>query len=137
MIQTSCSELLVDTQLHDANTAYIQLSELFKQFSLEVNPKLSAELLRKIQNQSKEEYSDGHTEVIVFDKAGNRCWLEYGDNGYMQTGFRLDTHCNHGDEKCFPIFKIALNNLANSELYACDGGGTSSYKEWSKEENKC
>ena len=135
MIQTSCSELLIDTQLHDVNIAYIQLSKLFKKFGLEVNPKLSAELLRKIQNQSKKEYSGSHTEVIVFDKLGNRCWLEYGDNGYMQTGFRLDTHCNQGDEKCFLIFKIALDNLANSELYSCDGGDTVCYEEWEK--NKC
>ena len=132
IIQTSCSELLVDTKLHDVNIAYKQIKMLFDKFELASDPLLSKELLKELKESCEKEY---RLEIMIYDKLGNRCWLEYGDNGYTETGFRFDTHCNHGDEKCFPIFKKALNNLKQSELEAYDGGSTDWYEKWEVE--KC
>jgi len=143
MIQTSCSELLVDTKLHDVDIAYKQLKMLFEKFEIASDPLLSAELLRKLKDNSSKECKDNSSkeyddredfEVIVYDKFGNRCWLEYGYNGYVDTGFRLDTHCSHGDERCFPIFKTSLDNLKQSELYTHDGGSEVPYEEWKKKQ---
>ena len=130
MIQTSCSELLVDTELHSVAKTYRQLKMLLRKFELASDPPLSVELLKKLKEKGGDQED---LEIMIYDKLGNRCWLEYGDNGYIQTGFRFDTHCNDWDKKCFPIFKISLDNLKQSELYACDGGKTDGYEEWIKE----
>ncbi len=57
---------------------------------------------------------------MVYDKLGNRCWLEYEymvKYGYIYTGFRFDSHCNHVDKRGFPIFKKTLDNLKLSCNY--------------------
>lgn len=116
--------------------AYKQLKMLFEKFKIASDPPLSIELLKKLKKNSLKEYKDHENfEIIVYDKFGNRCWLEYGYNGYTHTGFRLDTHCNHGDTRCFPIFKVSLDNLKQSKLYSWDGGSTTGYEKW--EEKQC
>ena len=131
MIQTSCSELLVDTKLYNVAIAYRQLKMLFDKFEMTSDPPISVALLKKLkENSLNEDEEIEDFEIMIYDKLGNRCWLEYGYNGYINTGFRFDTHCSDWDEKCFPIFKISLDNLKQSELYCCDGGKTTGYEEW-------
>jgi len=132
MIQSSCSELLVDTQIHDLIEAYWKFKALFEKFNWESSPPLSIELLQELQEKNKKREHDDNTEIpriIVYDKDGNRAWLEYGYNGYITTGFRFDSHCNQCDNLCFPIFQKIIKEL-HGELIACDGGSTDIYEEW-------
>ncbi len=130
IIQTSCSELLVDTGIYEPKDALDKLSKLFKDCQWESSPPLSIELLQDIKDAFGDEAKyDNRFEILVYDKNGNRAWLEYGDNGYMTTGYRFDSHCSHGDSLCFPIFKEAIERL-NGEMSACDGGSEYSYERW-------
>jgi hypothetical protein len=65
---------------------------------------------------------------MVYDRHGNYAKIEYGDNGYITTGYRFDSEgeCNLS---CFPIFRKAIEKL-NGMLIACDGGHTSLYEDW-------
>lgn len=81
-----------------------------------------------------ESYNDAKSaipEVTVYDSEGNRAVLEYGDNGYVRTGFRADSQCNQCDASCFPIFK-ALED-AGGRMISCDGGSTGIYEDWKDE----
>lgn len=126
MIQSSCSELLVDTAIHDPVEAFAKFTTLMEKVGWESSPPLSLELLQQLKD--KEE-----VDICIFDAHGNRAWLEYGDNGYIETGYRLDTRCNHCDGYAFPLFKVAIEKL-QGELIACDGGSTHVYEEWSAEQ---
>lgn len=125
IIQASCSELLVDTQIHDPKKALDKISQLMKLCHWESSFSLSIELLERFKTATYEDRPD----VMIYDKEGNRAWLEYGENGYIHTGFRFDSQCNHGDSQCFPIFKEAIDRL-NGEMHSCDGGSTVCYEEW-------
>jgi len=126
IIQTSCSELLVDTAIHDPEKALERFTKLFKALEWESSPPLTVELLEELKKQQDERGLD----ILVYDAKGNRAALEYGDNGYISTlGYYFDSECNHGDELCYPIFYEAINRL-NGELMACDGGGPECYYEW-------
>lgn len=123
MIQTSCSELLVDTQIHDPVLAFNKISQLMKEVGWESSPPLTVELLKELKD-----YKD--PEITVYDKHGNQAWLEYGSNGYIESlGFRFDSHCNHCDDNCFPIFDAAIEKL-QGQLIACDGGSKDYFNEW-------
>ncbi len=137
MIQTSCSELLVDTKIYDVEEAYTILSKLFKNLGWEISPPLSIELLEKIKNAGDYDYSgeDTITDVIVYSKDGDRAYLEYGDNGYITTGFRFDSRCDQCDVKCFPIFEKTMENIEGSKIIACDGGYTDFYEDWKREKS--
>jgi len=124
MIQTSCSELLVDTKIEDAGEALKKFSKLFKEVGWESSPPLTLTVL----NELKDEH---FPEVMVYDALGNRASLQYGDNGYQHTGFRLDSGCSDYDEKCYPIFQIAIKKL-DGELISCDGGHTDGYETWAE-----
>ena len=93
------------------------------------------ELLTKLKHskeaQRLEEPEDSDIpEITIYDKEGNRAWLEYGDNGYLEfLGFRFDSHCNHCDSNCFPIFDKAMERL-NGQLISCDGGSKGTFYEW-------
>ena len=129
IIQTSCSELLVDTAIHNAKKALKRFTQLFKEVEWESSPPISLKLLQELKvNTHDEQY---HKTIMIYDKYGNRAYLEYGDNWYIITGYRLDSSCNHCDEQCYPIFKVAIEKL-NGKLIACDGGTTSCYYEWDK-----
>ncbi len=130
IMQTSCSELLVDTRIFDEKKALEIFTKMFKELNWESSPPLSIELLKKLK-ETKDDY-DTQPDVVIYDKKGNRAWLEYGDNGYITTGFRFDSRCNHVDSQCFPIFKEAIDKL-RGELIACDGGSTDCYEEWGGE----
>ena len=125
MIQTSCSELLVDTAIHDPQVAFERFSALFAELNWETSPTLTVELLAALKA------ADGVNgpPIVVYDRDGNRTSIEYGDNAYIHTGFRFDSDCNHVDHKCFPIFQAAIERL-DGEMRACDGGGTGCYEEW-------
>ena len=127
MIQTSCSELLVDTSIHDYQDAFVHFSKIAKLHNWEFSPPLTMDILRQIKTEGE----DGHnkTRLAVYDKEGNSTVIQYGNNGYIHTGFRFDSECSHYDERCFPIFKIAIDELGG-ELIACDGGSTGDYEEW-------
>ena len=125
MIQTSCSELLVDTAIHDPQVAFDRFSALFAELNWETSPTLTVELLAALKA------ADGVNgpPIVVYDRDGNRTSIEYGDNAYIHTGFRFDSDCNQGDVLCFPIFKAAIEKL-DGEMHACDGGTTYCYEEW-------
>ena len=127
MIQTSCSELLVDTAIHDHQDAFIHFSKIAKLHNWEFSPPLTMDILKTIMIEGV----DGRfeTRLAVYDKHGNSAAIQYGENGYIKTGFRFDSECNHCDDKCFPIFKIAIDELGG-ELISCDGGSTGDYEEW-------
>jgi hypothetical protein len=127
MIQTSCSELLVDTKIHDYQDAFVHFSKIAKLHNWEFSPPLSMEILQQIKKEGEGRHET--TRLAVYDKDGNSAVIQYGDNGYLKTGFRFDSECNNWDEKCYPIFKIAINEL-NGELIACDGGSTDGYEDW-------
>lgn len=134
IIQTSCSELLVDTQIHNPEIAFKQITTLMKECSWESSPPLTVELLQRMK-ASKEYYGYAEEdsnipEIVIYDKEGNRAWLEYGENGYLESlGFRFDSHCNHCDSRCFPIFDKAMERL-NGQLISCDGGSRTDFYEW-------
>jgi len=133
IIQSSCSELLVDTRIFDAKEAYEKFIRMFNNFEWDTEPKLSFDLLKKLIEESElEEFPEHRTEIMVYDKDGNKAWIEYGNNGYIMTGFRFDSHCNHSDSQCFPIFWRALREFKkeDAELISCDGGSTELYEDW-------
>lgn len=127
MIQTSCSELLVDTKITSPKLALEKFTKLFKKVGWESSPPLSLELLKEVRD--KEGDYDNKPEVVVYDSEGNRVYLGFGGNGYITTGYRFDSQCNHVDSTCYPIFKKAIEEL-EGELIACDGGSKGSYEEW-------
>ncbi len=126
MIQTSCSELLVDTKIHDPEEALEAFRKLFKACGFESSPPLTVKILEALKDKDESD----RLNVMVFDGSGNRCFLEYGNNGYIaELGFRFDSHCNDYDTRCYPIFKEVIARL-NGELISCDGGHTSGYEDW-------
>lgn len=126
MIQTSCSELLVDTTIHDPEIAYNQFTRVAELFKWEFSPPLSIEILKEIKLLGD---SGDRIRLSVYDKGGNSAAIQYGSNGYINTGFRFDSDCNDWDRKCYPIFKIAMEHL-DGNLIACDGGTVQGYKDW-------
>jgi len=134
IVQNSCSELLVDTRIYNVEEAFQEFSALFELCNWDCSPPLSKELLQTLKAEA--ESIDGEDrlreEVTVYDKNGNRAWVQYGDNGYITTGFRFDTDCNHHDVLCFPIFKKVIDFL-DGELISLDGGSTYAYEEWDEE----
>lgn len=124
IIQTSCSELLVDTAIHDPAEAFRRLSELFEVVRWESSPPLSVELLEQLKRDVDEKM-----DVVVYDRHGNRAALQYGGNGYITTGYRFDSRCDDWNKLCYPIFREAIERL-NGELICCDGGHTQGYEEW-------
>jgi len=124
IIQTSCSELLVDTAIHDPVEAYERFSKLFRVLEWETSPPLTVELLDQLKRDE-----DKKMDVVVYDTEGNRAALQYGDNGYITTGYRFDSRCNDWDKFCYPIFKEAIERLGG-ELICCDGGTTAGYEKW-------
>ena len=131
MIQTSCSELLVDTQIHDPAEALRKISALMEACNWESSPPLTLKLLKSLKEGVREYSGQDHSpEIVVYDKEGNRAWLEYGPNGYLDfLGYRFDSHCNQGDSACFPIFDKAIEVL-QGQLIACDGGSTEIFNDW-------
>lgn len=124
MIQSSCSELLVDTQIHDPLVAFNNFTKLFQTMQWESSPPLTVKLLKQLKRKGSDR------SVLVYDAFGNRCYLEYGNNGYISDlGYRLDSGCNHCDTRCFPMFKAAIEHMYG-ELHSCDGGSTQPYEEW-------
>ena len=136
IIQTSCSELLVDTRIYDPEKAFKIFTKLFKEVEWESSPPLTLNILKELQREFKEEEdeSEERVRVMVYDKFGNRANLEYGDNGYIHTGYRFDSECSDGDEKCYPIFEQAIEKLGG-ELISCDGGHKSGYEDWKDEKD--
>jgi len=124
IIQTSCSELLVDTAIHDPAEAYQRFTEMFESLGWETSPPLTVELLEQLKRDENEEM-----DVVVYDADGNRATLQYGYNGYVTTGYRFDSRCNDWDHLCYPIFKGAIERLGG-ELISCDGGTTAGYEHW-------
>lgn len=135
MLQTSCSELLVDTHIDDPEKALGHFIVLFRDMGWEASPPLSLLALERVKGEWLEynKDMDGDTprpeEMFVYDAKGNYAWLEYGGNGYIETGFRLDSHCNDYDHNCYPLFRAAIDQLG-AELIACDGGSKGAYDEW-------
>jgi len=129
IIQTSCSELLVDTAIHDPEVAFKKFSVLFEAVEWECSPPLTEELLKGIKTVSDDGVYSDRIDVVVYDKYGNRTSLEYGKNGYIYTGFRFDSNCNDCDSSCYPIFKIAIDKL-EGKLISCDGGSDEGYLDW-------
>ena len=135
IIQTSCSELLVDTAIYEPGEALERLSKLFEDIGWESSPPLTLEVLEMLKTESENEEFDGMEEkqdVVIYDIHGNRAKLEYGENGYITTGYRFDSQCNHGDELCYPIFHEVIKRI-NGELIACDGGSTGYYYDWASQ----
>ena len=128
IFQTSCSELLVDTAIHDPKVAYQRFSELFNRLGWETSPPLSIAVLRHIRSRSKRSKPQNY-EVIVYDSNGNSAWIEYGGNGYITTGFRFDSHGNDWNSRYYPIFRQAIEDL-EGKLISCDGGNTAGYEGW-------
>lgn len=136
LLQTSCSELLVDTSIHDPSVAYDKLTLLCKKYGWETSPPLTVTLLEELKKEN-EDYDEDRDEIVIYDKHGNRTWLEYGYNGYIHTGFRLDTQCSHCDVLSYPLFRVAIKEL-NGDLISCDGGSVEPYYEWEAEhEDDC
>ena len=136
IIYTSCSELLVDTKITDPATAYDRFTKLFAELGWETSPPLSLNLLQRMHKANDNDpkdtvFTEPIPELVVYDRNGNRAWIEYGDNGYTTTGFRFDTHGNQCDEQAFPIFKEAIDRLDGS-LEAYDGGSTQYYEDWTE-----
>ena len=148
IIQTSCSELLVDTAIHDPKKAFEEITSLMKVFDWESSPPLTVELLKLLKypdieggggsEEERFQYVERKLqgeptrapEIVIYDKEGNRAFLEYGDNGNIETlGYRFDSQCVHRDSSCYPIFKAAIKHL-KGRLIVCDGGSTEYYEEW-------
>ena len=132
IFQTSCSELLVDTGIHDSEIAFEKFKRLFKEVGWETSPPVTAEILERMKREWYDYYERNGAypnEVTVYDKDGNHAYIEYGVNGYITTGYRFDSNCNDGNIKCYPMFKMAIDKL-NGELIACDGGTKAGYEEW-------
>ena len=131
MFQSSCSELLVDTKIEDPAEFLAYMQHKMEIFAWEVSPPLKLEDLEQMQKiDESENYDESEflPRPIVYDSSGNRAYIEYGNNGYIHTGFRLDSSCNHGDHYCFPLFKELADD--GGEVIACDGGSTECYDEW-------
>jgi len=129
IIQSSCSELLVDTRLVHPVDAYKRFTALFAELGWESSPPLTLELLEEIQKSVNYNTGETQTEVTIYDAEGNRAWLEYGDNGYITTGYRFDSQCSDYDLSCYPIFRVAIERL-HGQLISCDGGHKEGYEEW-------
>jgi len=135
IILSSCSELLVDTRIYDPEIAYERLTRFMEKNEMESSPPLSGDLLKRMKSENEhyereDDESYEREEIVIYDKSGNRAWLEYGGNGYITTGFRFDSQCNDWDGKCYPIFKCAIDEL-DGELIACDGGTTRGFESFS------
>jgi len=130
IIQTSCSELLVDTAIHDPQEALDKFTHLLEVLGWESSPPLTLKLLERMKEYNPD--LDLGPDIIVYDIEGNRAALYYGNNGYIDCGYYLDYQCNHGDSLCYPIFHEAIRIL-NGRLIACDGGDTEDYREWESE----
>jgi hypothetical protein len=141
MFQSSCSELLVDTAIHDPEEALRRFTTLFNAHGLDSSPPLTLEVLEELKAWHELTYDERESgdytpvNVVVFDKDGNRVELEYGHNGYIHTGYRFDSGCADYDHRCFPIFKKAIDILGG-ELIACDGGTTGAYEDWDSDNNR-
>lgn len=127
IIQTSCSELLVDTAIRDPQEALDKFTHLLEVLGWESSPPLTLKLLEKMKEYNID--LDPDLNIIVYDAKGNRAALYYGNNGYVDCGYYLDSRCNHVDELCYPIFHEAIRML-NGRLIACDGGDTEYYRSW-------
>jgi len=130
IIQTSCSELLVDTAIHDPKEALERFNHLLDVLKWESSPPLTLELLQELKEDAEE-----RLRVVIYDAEGNRAMLQYGDNGYVTTGYRFDSCCNDGDDLCYPIFYEAINKL-NGNLIFCDGGTGGGYYDWESRKNE-
>ena len=136
MRQSSCSELLVDTVICDPEKALKKFLDLFKEVGWDSSPPLTLELLIDLKEKSEKKYASENydidiPDILVFDDRGNQAYLEYGGNGYITTGYRFDSHCNHGNVSCYPIFFQAIQKLGGT-LHSCDGGSTDYYEQWEK-----
>ena len=134
IILSSCSELLVDTGIYDPEIAYERLTQFMEKNEMESSPPLSVDLLKHMKSENERyerelDESYEREEVTIYDKAGNRAWLEYGSNGYITTGFRFDSKCNDWDGKCYPIFKHAIDELSGG-IISCDGGTTVGFESF-------
>lgn len=137
IVQTSCSELLVDTDIHNAGEAFTKFRDVFDACEWSCSPELSMKLLQSMidahthnRTLSNDDWESQVTvSAEVYDAKGNRAALLYGDNGYYDSGFRFDSECSDGDVKCYPIFREAIERL-HGKLVACDGGHTEMYEEW-------
>jgi len=114
--------------VYDPEVAFEQISELFKEHGFASEPQLSVKLLKDMKKAAEDDESramDDYAEVtikaFVYDSYGNRCALEYGENGYGMKGYRFDSQCSDGDEKCYPIFSSVLSGIKTSTLIAEDG----------------
>jgi hypothetical protein len=136
MLQTSCSELLVDTRIHDPEEALARLTALFAKHGWDSSPPLTLEVLREVKARTQEEREARDTfnqGVFIYDSHGNGAWLEYA-SGYLPTGYHLCTHHCHHNASFFPLMKVIVDELAG-KLVACDGGSTKPYEEWEKEQH--
>lgn len=130
IIQTSCSELLVDTAIHNPKEAFEQFKELFKEYNLKSSPPITVKLLQKMKDIEESDNEDRERlEVTIFDNEGHQASLEYGNNGYIHTGFRVDTGCHDYDENAYPILN-AVEEYLNGEPIVCDGGHMDGYDDW-------
>jgi len=125
MFQSSCSELLVDTNIHDPQLAFEKFTRISKLRRWECSPTMTIELLVAMKASP-----DDSLKIGIYNADGNLATLEYGDNGYIHTGFRVDSGCNHSDRNTFPILDDVLQGVDGAELIACDGGSTGAFEDW-------
>jgi hypothetical protein len=135
ILQTSCSELLVDTRIHDPEEAFTRFRALFAKHGWESSPPLTLELLKRVKAEGDWDaptWKVEPVEVVVSDQRGNRAWLVYDHTGNPESGFRLGTNHMLADERCFPLLKVMAEEFATRVVD--DGATTRYYEEWEAEE---
>lgn len=74
MIQTSRSELLVDTQIHDPGEALVKLTKLMQECEWESSPTLTLELLKDLK--AHRDYCVPYTNPNTYLKVLYLCYLK-------------------------------------------------------------
>ena len=131
IVQTSCSELLVDTRITDAATAYTVLTELAKKMGWEFSPPLTVEELEALKEEK--DYCEDDNSVEIFARKGENATLLYGDNGYAEHGYYIEAEGDYYNPS-YHILKGILDNIQQATLLAYDGGSTVSFDDWCDEQ---
>jgi hypothetical protein len=127
IIQTSCSELLVDTRVSDPQKAYARFSKLFEKVGWFTTPELTLETLTQLKEKKLER-------IVIEDPMNKgQAHLLYSDDDDVTVGYIIEGDWDY-DEKAYPIFKTATEKMGGT-LKTYDGGHAEGYEDWKDANN--